>query len=256
MKKKIKKYLEQIEEEKEIKILLACETGSRAWGFPSPDSDYDIRIIYVHRNNWYLSVNEQKDTIDIMLENNDLDISGWELKKSLRLLKKSNPPLLERIQSPIIYKVDNEFAKDFAQTAKNCYSKIATIHHYLSMAKKIKKEIEYEKDFKLKKFFYALRTATVCKWIVEKEEIPPIEFQKVYSNLNLNKKIVARIEELIEMKSTKSESYFHTAEHDLISFIDNCLIMAEEKKETLSAGNCRIDNLNLILRKYVNKYDN
>jgi len=83
MKKKIKKYLEQIEEEKEIKILLACETGSRAWGFPSPDSDYDIRIIYVHRNNWYLSVNEQKDTIDIMLENNDLDISGWELKSHL-----------------------------------------------------------------------------------------------------------------------------------------------------------------------------
>lgn len=255
MKKKIQKYLEQIEKEKEIKILLACETGSRAWGFHSPDSDYDIRIVYIHRNNWYLSVNEQKDTIEMMLENNDLDISGWELKKSLGLLRKSNPPLLERIQSPIIYKEDEEFAYDILNTAKSCYSKIATIHHYLSMAKKIKEEISMEKEFKLKKFFYALRTATVCKWIIEKEEIPPIEFPKVLSNLNIDNKVVGRIKELIELKSTKSESYFHSGENDLMMFMEDCIKMAEEKKNLLSPGNCSMGKLNNVLRKYVKKYD-
>lgn len=255
MKEKIQKYLKQIEENRNMKILLACETGSRAWGFPSPDSDYDIRIIYAHKNNWYLSVNQPKDTIDIMLENNDIDISGWELKKSLGLLMKSNAALIERIQSPIIYDVDDEFAKDIKDTAKNCYSKIATMHHYLSMAKKMREDVIDKKEFKLKKFFYALRTATMCKWIIEKEELPPIEFYKVYSQLNLNPKIVNRIEELIEIKSTKSESYFHSGENDLISFINDCITMADEKKNSLPSGNSKISDLNMVLQKYVNKYD-
>jgi predicted nucleotidyltransferase len=109
MEVKIKKYLSDLENDKGIKILLACETGSRAWGFPSPDSDFDVRIIYKHDKDWYLSLTEEKDTIEYFLLNNEIDISGWDLRKSLRLLWKSNPPLLERIQSPIIYKVDKEF---------------------------------------------------------------------------------------------------------------------------------------------------
>ena len=94
MKEKIQQYLQEIESQKSIKILLACETGSRAWGFPSPDSDYDIRLIYMHDKDWYLSLNEKKDTIELMLEDNNLDISGWDLRKSLRLLWKSNSALL------------------------------------------------------------------------------------------------------------------------------------------------------------------
>src|SRR5687768_11274605 len=150
MQQKIQTYLTQIEEEYKIKILLACETGSRAWGFPSPDSDYDVRIIYAHHKDWYLSLNEGKDTIEKMLENNDLDITGWDLRKVLRLLWKSNPPLLERIQSPIIYKVDPDFLKEINVLAKSCYSKIATMYHYLSMAKKTVGELD-PKGYKLKK---------------------------------------------------------------------------------------------------------
>lgn len=255
MKQKIQHYLKQIEKEKDISILLACETGSRAWGFPSPDSDYDIRVIYVHKNDWYLSVNDHKDTLDIMLENNDLDISGWELKKALGLLRKSNPPLLERIQSPIIYQADAEFTHDIFQTARSCYSKIATMHHYLSMAKKMMEEIADKEEFKLKKFFYALRTATVCKWIVEKEEMPPIEFQKVFSKLNLDTQLIRKIEELIELKATQSESYFHSGESDLMSFMADCVAIAEAEKNALPAGNFTLDGLNQVLRTYVKKYD-
>ena len=78
----------EIEERKKIKILYACETGSRAWGFPSPDSDYDVRFIYMHERDWYLSLNDRDDTVETM--QGDLDITGWDLKKSLVLLKKSN----------------------------------------------------------------------------------------------------------------------------------------------------------------------
>ncbi|MEL7119886.1 MAG: nucleotidyltransferase domain-containing protein, partial [Bacteroidota bacterium] len=161
MKDKINLYLNQLEDQKSIKILLACETGSRAWGFPSPDSDFDIRIIYVHKTDWYLSLNDQRDSIELMLENNDLDISGWELKKSLQLLMKSNPPLLERIQSPIIYQSDEVFITDFVNVAQQCYSRIASLHHYLSMAQKMFDLIKQEEYYSLKKFFYALRSAFV-----------------------------------------------------------------------------------------------
>jgi len=255
MKTKIQEYLRQIESDKQIKILLACETGSRAWGFPSPDSDYDIRLIYIHNSDWYISIHEKKDSIEMMLENNDLDISGWELKKSLKLLYKSNPPLLERIQSPIIYAADNEFLKDIVELAGICYSKIATIHHYLSMSKKMMEEVQSKSDFKLKQFFYGLRTATLCKWIIEKNEIPPIEFAKAYNNLNLDEGIVKRIDELIALKAGQSESYRHSNEPELIGFVNHCISEAEEKNDSLPAGNFETEQLNKHLRKYVRKYD-
>ena len=88
MKEKIIKYLNELEQAKGIEILLACETGSRAWGFPSPDSDYDVRVIYKHNKNWYLSLVEEKDTVEYFLENNDIDISGWDIRKCLKLLWK------------------------------------------------------------------------------------------------------------------------------------------------------------------------
>jgi predicted nucleotidyltransferase len=156
MKQKIIKYLEQIEEEKNIKILLACETGSRAWGFPSPDSDFDIRLIYMHEKDWYLSLSEKKDTIERMLDNNEIDISGWDLRKCLRLLKKSNPPLLERIQSPILYKTDNNFLLRINEIAKTAYSRIASAHHYLGIAKKHIDEVKDRDEYKLKKFFLCI----------------------------------------------------------------------------------------------------
>lgn len=251
----ITKYLQEIEEKKNVKILLACETGSRAWGFPSPDSDFDVRIIYVHASDWYLSINDKKDSIDCFFENNEIDISGWELKKSLKLLQKSNPPLLERIQSPIIYAADKEFITDFTYCAQQQYSRIASVHHYLSMAKGILSEIKNDNKFKLKKFFYALRSASVCKWILERDEMPPIEFTKIYPQLNLRKEIENRITELIEFKKTKSESYWHTGEDSLIDYIAACLSEAEAKAKTLPSGDRQIESLNHLFRKYVSKYD-
>ena len=163
MEDKIKSYLSALEQEKDISILLACETGSRAWGFPSPDSDYDVRLIYKHQTEWYLSITEAKDTIELMLDNNEVDISGWDLRKSLRLLWKSNPPLLERIQSPIIYRQNPNFISGIRELSRNTYSKIATMHHYLSIAIKSYEQITAEPEYKLKSFFYGLRTATANK---------------------------------------------------------------------------------------------
>lgn len=244
MEEKIKKYLSNLEEEKGIEILLACETGSRAWGFPSPDSDFDVRIIYKHDKDWYLSLTEEKDTIEYFLENNEIDISGWDLRKSLRLLAKSNPPLLERIQSPIIYKADKEFLTGINSVAQKTYSRIATIHHYFSMAKKAFEEVTNTEEYKLKKFFYALRASVACLWILEKEEIPPIEFGKMLNGLDLPANLKTRIRELIEIKSTIRETYRHKGETVLIEFMKACIERAENESQSLPASKGKMTDLN------------
>lgn len=249
MQEKIKKYLFDLEQEKGIEILLACETGSRAWGFPSPDSDFDVRIIYKHQKDWYLSLLEEKDTIEFFLDNNEIDISGWDLRKSLRLLWKSNPPLLERIQSPIIYKVDSEFLININSIAQKTYSRIATIHHYLSMAKKAFDEVTSLQEYKLKKFFYALRASVACLWILEKEEMPPIEFSKMLIGLDLQENLLTRINQLIEIKSAISETYLHTGEKELIDFMQSCINRADKEFKSLPSSKGQMNDLNEFFRK-------
>lgn len=241
---KINKYLIDIEFEFNVQILLACETGSRAWGFPSPDSDFDIRFIYKHNVDWYLSLNEQKDTIEMMFENNEIDLSGWDLKKSLNLLWKSNSALMERIQSPIIYKIDERFVKEINQLSQTTYSKIATMYHYLSMAKNMFADVKDNENVKLKKLFYALRAALACKWIEEREEIPPIVFQTMLEKLDFDLSLKNRIYELIVLKSTKDEMYIHNAEIDLNIFIEELISNAEKIAKSLPSSNGNINDLN------------
>jgi len=102
MKQKITSRLQEIEEKEKVRILYACESGSRAWGFPSSDSDYDVRFLYLHPVEWYLSIKKRRDVIESPISE-QLDINGWDLQKALLLLRKSNPPLLEWLGSPIIY---------------------------------------------------------------------------------------------------------------------------------------------------------
>lgn len=251
MTEKIQNYLSQLEKEKGIRILLACETGSRAWGFPSPDSDYDVRILYVHEKDWYLSLREGKDSIEEMLENNDLDITGWDLRKSLRLLWKSNPALLERIQSPIVYQEYDGFIPDIQHLAGHFYSRIASMHHYLSMGKKCFEEVQDQQEYKLKKLFYALRTATATKWILDREEMPPIEFQKMLDGLDIDPNVLHRIAELIELKSTISEAYLHQGEKEIFHFIKNALDKADLQAKTLPAAKGNVEQLDEFFRKYL-----
>lgn len=245
MEQKIKEYLREIEEQREIEILLACETGSRAWGFPSPDSDYDVRFIYKHKEDWYLQLFEQKDTIEIMYDNNEIDLSGWDIRKTLLLLWKSNPPLLERIQSSIIYSSKPGFIDGMHELSKNMYSKIATMHHYLSMAKSMYEKVkESSNEVKLKTLFYAIRTSFVCRWIIEKEMMPPIWFPTVLENIEIDGKIKDRIYELIALKSTLAEDYCHQQEIEINRIIEKFIEQAEACSAELSSPKREIQRLN------------
>jgi uncharacterized protein len=244
MSENILKYLSQIAEEKEVEILFACESGSRAWGFPSPDSDYDVRFVYHHKRDWYLSLTEQKDTIEKMLDEKTMDLSGWDLKKSLVLLSKSNPALFELIQSPIIYYANEPFLSGINEISKSHYSKVATMHHYLSMSKKMFYEVKEKEQVKLKKLFYALRTSMACKWIMEREDFPPIVFQSMMEGLKIDSDIKQKIYTLIDLKATKDENYLHHQELDLNFLIENWINEAEVAAKTLPAAKGKMNELN------------
>lgn len=168
--------LNRIESEHNVKIIYACESGSRSWGFPSQDSDYDVRFIYLHPVEWYLSIAERRDVIELPI-NDLLDINGWDLQKALKLFRKSNPPLLEWLQSSIIYWEKYSITQKLRDIRNETFSPRSCLYHYLSMAKGNFREYLQGDLVKVKKYFYVLRPILACLWIRQNNTMPPIEFE-------------------------------------------------------------------------------
>jgi predicted nucleotidyltransferase len=250
----IKNALQQIGISQDIKILYACETGSRAWGFPSPDSDYDVRMIYIHPMEWYLSLSEKKDSLEQMLHQGELDITGWDIRKCLSLLYKSNGALLERIQSPIVYVQEPGLVTILQEAANACFSPVATMFHYLGMAKTSFGDIEDASQIKLKKLFYALRATLACKWILDMNSIPPIVFATMVNELDLSETLKTRIRELVELKSTQVEAYIHQAEPELNSFIKKTMALAEAAAPGLPGRKKPDPDLDPVFLKLIKTY--
>lgn len=164
--------LKEIEIQHGVQILFASETGSRAWGFPSPDSDYDVHFIYRHPRDWYLSIDEGRDSIEYL--SGDSDLVGWDILKALRLLRNSNAAVFERMQSPIVYLQQTDCREKLLDLAPSYFSCSARLHHYLSMAYNYYNVCEAEHQVKLKSYFYLLRTTLASRWIVVQQTIPPL----------------------------------------------------------------------------------
>ncbi|MGD9562080.1 MAG: nucleotidyltransferase domain-containing protein [Pyrinomonadaceae bacterium] len=178
----IKAELSYTEKRDDVKILLAVESGSRAWGFASKDSDWDVRYIYIHRLDWYLRIDQYKDSQELILPN-DLDLSGWELRKALGLFRKSNPPLLEWLRSPIVYLEQFSTADQLRKLSGTYFNPRSCMYHYLSMAKGNFNEFLKDRDLvKIKKYFYVLRPVLACDWIQNRNSFPPMEFEKLVND--------------------------------------------------------------------------
>jgi len=178
IKQTILEELQRIEREEGVRILYACESGSRAWGFPSRDSDYDVRFLYIRPMEWYLSIFDKRDVIERPISDR-LDINGWDLKKALRLFRKSNPPLLEWLQSPILYLERGSAASQIRGLASQMFSPRACMHHYLHMARGNYRTYLQGDTVKIKKYFYVLRPILACEWIEKHGAMPPMEFQRL-----------------------------------------------------------------------------
>ena len=247
MKKNIQNKLKQIELEKGVEILYAVESGSRAWGFASPDSDYDIRFIYKHDLDYYLSLWEQTDVIEFMTED-DLDGSGWDLRKTVKLLAKSNAPLLEWIYSPVVYYENEAFMYQMRALAKDCFSPVACLHHYLGTTKNFIDVCEQE-EVKLKSYFYALRTALAGKWIIENNTFPPVAFMDLLPIAPQN--IQEKIKELMQIKANQDESYLHPKEVLITDFLKETVVFNQEHASGLSAGKKMSEELDGVFRETI-----
>ena len=202
MRETILEKLDEIEKRESIKILHCIESGSRAWGFASPDSDYDVRFIYVRPKNFYLRLDRTDDVIEWQLDDT-LDISGWDLKKALILLHKSNPTLFEWNSSPIVYRTTDEWQKISAVINRYFVAK-SGLYHYLSTAKRNYREYLKGETVKLKKYFYILRPLLACKWILAEGTPPPMLFRTLMEKY-LDEEIKPDVEKLLDMKMNTPE---------------------------------------------------
>lgn len=228
----ISEKLQEIEKQHSIKIIYAVESGSRAWGFASPDSDFDVRFIYKNDLKYYLSLWEKSDTIEFLTDKN-LDGSGWDLRKTLHLLSKSNVPLLEWLCSPIIYFETPQLIETLRILAQKSFSPIACMHHYVSMSKNFAALCEQE-NVKLKSYLYALRTALAGKWIAEQNSFPPVEFDKLLCIAS--DEVQNKIREIMEIKASQNESYLHPKEPLITHFLIKTLTDNIEKSQKLPVG--------------------
>jgi predicted nucleotidyltransferase len=199
---RISAALASLEAMHNVQILYACESGSRAWGFPSPDSDYDVRFIYVHPLAWYLGLDEGPDTLNFPVDA-ELDLAGWELRKALRLLRGSNAALFEWLQSPVVYHEAAGFRARLASLLPAAFNLKAGLHHYLGQLRRGVEEDLVSEEVRLKRLFYALRSALAARWIRERHTLPPMEFAPLRALLPTDLQDV--VEKLLAQKAYSNE---------------------------------------------------
>lgn len=245
----IQEKLNEIEQKENVRILLAVESGSRAWGFASPDSDYDVRFIYVRPVSEYLKLEETKDVIEWQLDE-VLDINGWDLKKALIQFRKGNATLFEWSNSPIVYRGSAEW-KDIYNAAKTYFSEKASIYHYYGTAKSTYASYLQADDVKYKKYFYALRPLLACRYIEEYHCPPPVLFEQLMK-LDLPEELKAAIEHLLEVKKITDEKTLKPQIPVILEFIRNELDIQKEIADTMTDDHTHDWNaLNSIFQKII-----
>jgi len=250
MRAEVRSKLASIEEREQCIICLAVESGSRAWGFASPDSDYDVRFIYVRPPSWYLSVHveDKRDVIEEPISK-VLDVTGWDLRKALRLLKRSNPPLLEWLQCPIVYKEHSEVASQLRALVPEFYSPRATFHHYLHMAQGNFREYLRGETVWRKKYFYVLRPLLAMRWIERGLGPVPIEFNRLVDATVEEPRVLDAIEQLLSEKRAGAELDRGPDSPALSAFIGTELERLEPAGEAVPVAKSSFEHLDESFRQ-------
>lgn len=222
----------EIEEKEKVKILYCAEAGSRATGLFSTDSDYDARFIYMRSKTDYLRLEPLRDVIEWQCDGT-LDISGWDIRKALTLGYRSNPTLLEWINSPVVY-AQTEDWQPIANVIKEFFSQKKTLLHYLSMAKSNYDTAFRSDRLKFKKYFYVLRPLLSAEWVLTKNEMPPLEFEKL-TELLPEGEIKETVSSLVTAKRNGSKKTEGALLPSLNEYIDSQLTALETAANTLPA---------------------
>ena len=234
--------LREIEEKENVKVLLAVESGSRAWGFASPDSDFDVRFIYKRSRNEYLKLNQPRDVIEIPVD--DIwDVNGWDLDKTLRLLYKSNPTLYEWLGSPICY-CRTDFSERIAPIAERYFSVKNGMYHYLNAARSDVKNFLSGETVRPKKYFYALREILACHWVMENKTPPPVLFDTLAEAM-LPDSLRSAVDYLLDIKLNAPEKAEIKPISEIDAFLKEGIARFDELMKNMpQENNCGWDLLN------------
>ncbi|WP_276479374.1 nucleotidyltransferase domain-containing protein [Paraflavitalea pollutisoli] len=253
MRSNILERIDAIAHEQSINILFACESGSRGWQFPSPDSDYDVRFIYLRSGNDYLSVAGKTDDMSFPI-NDELDIHGWDLRKLLRLMLKSNTTPFEWIQSPIIYRQKAEFPEALWSLSQHYYSRRSNIHHYLGIASGARASFGADGRIGIKKLFYVLRPLLAAKWCLERNSIAPMTIGPLMELLPRG--LREELSDLIALKADRPEAFLINVSALLKAFIDAEMKSIDEASKQLSRDFFDPGRLDDFFRQMLKQHDN
>lgn len=246
--------LQEVEREHDVRILMAIESGSRAWGFASPNSDFDVRFIYAHPRDHYLRIDhpERRDVIEKGVSE-DIDLNGWDLRKALRLFWKSNPVFIEWVQSPIRYREIDGFASDLLAAIPQVFSPEKGSYHYRSMAKTNLRTYLDQPQVPIKKYFYVLRPLLCVRWIERFGSAPPMEFRNLLPLLE-DAALLSAIERLLEQKAATRELGLADPIPEVDQFVREELARLEAEspeKDELRDSRSAADLLSGLFLKYV-----
>ena len=194
--------LEKVERQNGVRVLYAAESGSRAWGFASPDSDWDVRFIYVRPAEDYIRLDEPRDVIEWQLDE-VMDVNGWDLRKALGQFARGNATLFEWCGSPVVYKTTGEWEKA-RETAKRYFSVKQAAYHYYGTAMSTWAGYLKEDTVRYKKYFYALRPLLAARYIERFRTVPPVFFDDLLK-MELEPELRSAISDLLEKKKTTTE---------------------------------------------------
>ena len=210
--------LDALELERNVSVLFACESGSRAWGFASPDSDYDVRFVYTRGLACYLGLERRRDVIEWRLDD-VLDINGWDLGKLLRLMRGSNPTVFEWLASPIVYRELPAFSQ-VRELASTAFQPKPCVYHYLRMATRNYEAFLLGETVKTKKYFYAIRPLLAARWILDERAPAPMRFDEL-AEAKLDTAVAPLVNELLREKISEPERETHPRIDALNAWIES-----------------------------------
>ncbi len=248
----IQALLDELERDEEVRLLFVCESGSRAWGFESVDSDFDVRFVYARSKEWYLTIDEGRDVIERPIDD-AIDLSGWDIRKALRLLRKSNPPLLEWLQSPIIYRENTRVSSWLKEEISKSYSPTSCMYHYLHMAQGNFREYLRRDEVRLKKYFYVLRPVLACLWIEQGRGPVPMEFDTLLKELVPGGPLLREVSSLLVRKKEGEELDRGPAIPVINEFLESEIERLSSNKVERSEKTERTAQLNQLFRNILDE---
>jgi predicted nucleotidyltransferase len=235
----ILRKLQAVEAEHGVRVLYACESGSRGWGFASPDSDYDVRFIFARPVRDYLRVHAMRDVIE-EVPGPVFDVNGWDVRKALQLLAKGNATLVEWLSSPVVYRQDEGFVQRLRAAAATVHQPVRSFHHYFAMGRGNFREHLQGDQVRAKKYLYVLRPLLAAQWVLERPDAPPMVFEELVRTLVRDEAVRRDIDELLAIKRRSGEQEWLPARPLLNAFLQGLLDTLGKAQPVVSETNMAV----------------